>query len=227
MSVNNKPADPLATLRDSSMSTIIRDHIEAEIIDGSLKGGTHLTEIALAQRFNVSRGPIREALRTLEGQGLIKQQKNCGWFVRILSHDDITEVFAVRQILDDGLADMLATLPQTQLQSTTDNLASLATDMDLAIRLNDPSGFAKINQKFHNVLLDTTGNSRLIKLYRNMMGEVASHVAMSLAHTGAMTASNQEHHQMIDALLARDSQALRTLFRQHRDKTLARMLENT
>ena len=227
MSVTNKPDDLLTALRESSMATIIRDHIEADIIGGLLKGGSHLTEIALAQRFNVSRGPIREALRTLEGQGLVNQQKNCGWFVRLLSKEDIQEVFIVRKILDDGLADMLVAQAPEQLQIVADNLSALAAAMDQAISPHDSGTFAKLNQRFHNVLLEASNNSRLMKLYRNMMGEVASHVAMSLTCSGAMVVSNHEHYQMIDALLARDGAVLRILFQQHREHTLARMLEHS
>lgn len=225
MSVTNKPDDLLTALRESSMATIIRDHIEADIIGGLLKGGSHLTEVALAQRFNVSRGPIREALRTLEGQGLVNQQKNCGWFVRLLSQEDIEEVFTVRKVLDNGLADLLVAREPEQLQAVADNLNALATAMDQAISSRDSGAFAKLNQRFHNELLEASNNSRLLKLYRNMMGEVASHVARSLTSAGAMVISNYEHYQMIDALLARDAAELRNLFQQHREHTLARMLE--
>ncbi|MFA0520740.1 GntR family transcriptional regulator, partial [Vibrio sp. 10N.222.55.E8] len=104
--------------------------------------------------FSVSRGPVREALRTLEGQGLLEQRKNCGWFVRSLSSDEIKDIFIFREILDNGLSFLLTkNIEQSKFQDYLSELDGLIDAMDKAIIKEDQVKFAILNQKFHDTLI--------------------------------------------------------------------------
>ncbi len=224
-------ASDLETLRGTSIAAIVRATIEKEIISGLRHGGDHVTEQELTERFGVSRGPVREALRALEGQGLLEQKKNRGWFVKLLQRQEIEEIFEMRTILDNGLAHL-----QVKKYSSPNwingcrLLSNLVSEMDKAIALDDTGSYAQLNQEFHDALLSMVGNDHLTNTYRNMMGQLASHVVNSLTLKNAMILSNENHKDMINAITSHDEQRLCNIFSTHRMTTLERMsriLENS
>ena len=84
------------------------DQVRALIVRGELESGTHLVEGWMAERFGVSRGPVRDALRQLELEGLVETRRR-GVFVRGLSEDDIVELYAVRGALEGrAIRDVIA-----------------------------------------------------------------------------------------------------------------------
>lgn len=221
---NTSLASDLETLRGTSIASLVREKIEEEIISGQRRGGDHVTEQELTSRFGVSRGPVREALRALEGQGLLEQKKNRGWFVKVLDQDEVESVFEMRAILDNGLALLLA--KRNSSPENTNRLAELSrlvVEMDQAIDVNDTSTYARLNQSFHDTLLSMVGNDHLTSTYRNMMGQLASHVVSSLAQDHAMTSSNEEHKRMIGAIESGDAARLCDILTSHRLETLSRM----
>ncbi|WP_278922698.1 MULTISPECIES: GntR family transcriptional regulator [Pseudophaeobacter] len=219
-------ASDLDLLRGTSIASLVRAKIEDEIISGQRQGGDHVTEQELTSKFGISRGPVREALRALEGQGLLEQKKNKGWFVKVLNQHEVACVFEMRAILDNGLAALLVS--KRTSRSWEEGLKSLkrqVSDMDEAIRSNDTASYAKNNQAFHDTLLGMAGNDHLARTYRNLMGQLASHVANSLTLDDAMKISNAEHVDMIDAISEADERRLRQIFASHRVETLNRMTQ--
>lgn len=214
----------LHTLRSTSIASLVRTKIEEEIISGERQGGEHLSEQELTRTFQVSRGPVREALRALEGQGLLEQKKNRGWFVKRLSSQEVEQVFEMRDILDRGLAHLLAS--RRSSPSFSEHLCALeelVEQMSAAANQNDIRSYAKLNQSFHDALLSAAGNVHLTKTYRNMMCELASHVVKSLQLEDAIQISNTEHLEIIVAIKAGDEDRLYAVFTSHREHTRRRM----
>jgi DNA-binding GntR family transcriptional regulator len=96
----------LETLRSASLASVLAQELERMVISGDLKPGERINEQQLAQRFGVSRGPIREAVRSLEGAGLANGVTNRGVFVRRLSVSEVRELYDIRAALF-GLAGRL------------------------------------------------------------------------------------------------------------------------
>jgi DNA-binding GntR family transcriptional regulator len=224
MKQNVDVSNNLSILRGSSIATIVRDQLEQDIIAGVLSGGTHVSELTVAGQFGVSRGPVREALRSLEGQGILEQRKNCGWFVRSLSPEEIQEIFVFRQILDDGLSSLLIkNVEEENYEPCLLQLGELIDDMDNSIAQGDQGSFALQNQEFHDKLLILSGNARLRQTYRRVMGELASHVTESLKSEGSMLASNEDHKEIIQSLRDRDFSKVNECLKTHNDRTKLRM----
>jgi len=217
-------ATDLELLRGTSIASLVRSKIEDEIISGLRRGGDHVTEQELTSKFRISRGPVREALRALEGQGLLEQKKNKGWFVKVLDQYEVECVFEMRAILDNGLAALLMSKNATRSwEEGLKNLKRQVADMDKAIQANDTGHYAQQNQAFHDTLLGMAGNDHLARTYRNLMGQLASHVVNSLTIGNAMKSSNAEHVEMINAIYDGDEKRLRQIFTSHRVETLNRM----
>jgi GntR family transcriptional regulator of gluconate operon len=131
--------------------------VRALIVRGELEPGTHLVEGWMAERFGVSRGPVRDALRQLELEGLVETRRR-GVFVRGLSEDDIVELYAVRGALESrAVQDVIARradVDWTPLDGAVARMRAAAAD-------SDPSAFAAADLDFHSGFYDLGGNRRL------------------------------------------------------------------
>ena len=100
------PSDELTVLRTSSLASVVEREVERLILNGSFAPGERINENRLAAELGTSRGPIREAIRALEGSGLIVSIRNRGSFIRRLSVQEVREVYEIRSALF-GLAGKL------------------------------------------------------------------------------------------------------------------------
>lgn len=194
----------IAQLRENSLSGVVRHEIERLILSGELPTGTRVNENAIALRLGVSRGPVREACRALVELGLLDLIPNRGVFVRRLDRHDVEEVYDLRAGLT-GLAGSL--LASRVTDAEIDRLRALVAEMDKAAAAGDFRSFYPINLEFHDVILQLTGNSRLIKSYRALVKEFQLFRTHGLVQSDALRESNQEHHAILDALERRDADA--------------------
>jgi DNA-binding GntR family transcriptional regulator len=201
----------IAQLRENSLSGVVRHEIERLILSGELPTGTRVNENAIALRLGVSRGPVREACRALVELGLLDLIPNRGVFVRSLDRHDVEEVYDLRAGLT-GLAGSLLAAKVTDAQ--IDRLRLLVSEMDKAADGGDFRSFYPVNLEFHDVILQLTGNSRLIKSYRALVKEFQLFRTHGLVQSDALKESNQEHHAILSALEQRDvTAAYETSFR--------------
>ena len=100
-------------VRAKSLVDAVTERLEAAILGGELAPGSRLSEQRLATAFGVSRGPLREAIRRLEGRQLLRRTTNIGVHVTELSHEDLAELMTVREALE-GMACRLAAQTITQ-----------------------------------------------------------------------------------------------------------------
>src|SRR5262245_49905152 len=163
-----KSIPTIAQMRDNSLSGVVRHEIEQMIMSGELPTGARVNENAIALRLGVSRGPVREACRALVELGLLDLIPNRGVFVRRLDRHDVEEVYDLRAGLT-GLAGSLVSARISDAELA--RLRGLVTDMDQAAAAGDFPTFYPLNLEFHDVILQLTGNSRLIKSYRSLVKE--------------------------------------------------------
>src|ERR1700709_2538846 len=102
------PHPTLTLLQTSSLTSVVHGELERMILSGELAPGVKLTEMALATRLGVSRGPVREACRMLDEAGLVRTEKNRGVFVRDVPIDEAIEIFDLRAAMDELVGRRLA-----------------------------------------------------------------------------------------------------------------------
>src|SRR5271165_7528464 len=104
------PAVPTALqlVQTNSLPALVHAEIEQLILRGEFAIGQRVTEMQLATRFGTSRGPIREALRTLEESGLVRSEKHRGVFVREISVAEADEIYDIREALDQLIGQRVA-----------------------------------------------------------------------------------------------------------------------
>lgn len=186
---------------DQPLTLRVQGELERLIMSGELKGGDRINENLLAERFGVSRGPIREACRALTQDGLLHAIPNRGMFVRQVELSEALEVYDIRASLDDLTGRLLAArISDAQL----DALARLIDGMDAAAARHDLDIYYPANLEFHDSLLAYAGNRRLARLYRGLVKELHLFRRKGLLEADNMRISNEEHRQVLAALAKRD-----------------------
>jgi DNA-binding GntR family transcriptional regulator len=133
--------------------------LKSKIIKGSFKPGDKLVESRIAKQLEVSRTPVREALRQLAASGFVKMNPNQAIIVNDISIKDLREVLQIRGVLE-GLTARLAVPLITEGKIKV--LETCNENMEKFIRKNNVLAFGKESDKFHSVILEVCGNNRLI-----------------------------------------------------------------
>jgi DNA-binding GntR family transcriptional regulator len=204
--------DAIAQRRARSLTNIVQQELERMIVSGELRAGERLNEQALAQQFGVSRGPVREAMRSLERAQLICARLNHGFFVRGVSPEEIEEIYDVRAVVYGFVCQRLA------VQIADEELACLdacVSQMDEAIAANDPATYYRLNLEFHEQSITYARHGCARQTYRALINETHLTRQRSLHTPERMKASNDEHKALIAALKARDPELARQLGEEH------------
>jgi len=210
----------LQLVQTNSLPALVHAEIEQLILRGEFAIGQRVTEAELAARFGTSRGPIREALRTLEESRLVRSEKHRGVFVREISVAEADEIYDVREALDELIGQRVAARATPQQLR---DLEAAVTDMDAATGSQDIKRYHALNLKFHDMLVDFAGNSRLTESYRLLTKELLLFRLRGLQDGGGFAVSNTEHRAVVEAIAARDRTRAGRLLRQHAVDSRARM----
>jgi len=210
----------LQLVQSNSLPALVQVEIERLILSGELAVGEHVNESDLALRFGTSRGPIREALRALEESRLVRSEKNRGVFVREISVAEADEIYDVREALDQLIGQRVA---ERATPEQIRDLGTVLAQMDDAAGLQDFKSYHALNLKFHDMLVDFAGNSRLAESYRLLTKGLLLFRLRGLQDGGGLAVSNTEHKAVMKAVAARDSTRAGQLLRRHALESRARM----
>ncbi len=201
-SANTAPLDNVLSLvQNSSLTRLVADSVERLILSGELAPGAKLNEAVLADRFRVSRGPLREAFRLLEESGLIYQEKNRGAFVRVVELSEASELYDVRAGLDATAGRQLAQRINAEQLLVLRQL----TDQMKRVDSHDVAQFHRLNLEFHDQIIAMTGNLTLIETYRKLAKRLTLFRKRNLMAAMAIPHFAQEHTAIVDMLERRDA----------------------
>jgi DNA-binding GntR family transcriptional regulator len=199
-----------------SLVDVVAERIEAAIISGALEPGSRLSEQGLAASLGVSRGPLREAIRRLEGRKLLHRTPNIGVRVATLSLRNLHEVLQIRERLE-GLACALAARYMSDQQVTKLSLIVDAHEKrEAAVAEGANSYDVKEDFAFHQHIVNACRNERLTQMLSDDLSYLFRLYSDKLAggiHRGAEVLA--EHRAIIAAILARDPPAAEQAMREH------------
>jgi DNA-binding GntR family transcriptional regulator len=183
------------------------DTVRQFILGGSFLPGERLVEEDLAHRVGVSRTSIRDSLRRLAGEGLVRTEANRGTFVAEMSSEEIDEIFQLRAVLEGHATALAAVNGQPE---HWDQLSQKADEIDALLGQDlDPQafflGFQDSNTAFHAILLQASGSKRLQALTKSLI-ELPLVTMKQHNWPGEVKVrrSNEQHREIISALRARD-----------------------
>jgi phosphonate utilization transcriptional regulator len=202
----------LERIADHGLTQQVQQRLLNLITSGEITGGDKITEMSIAERLGVSRGPVREAFRALEESGLLVTERNRGVYVRNISPSEAVEIQEVRSALDEMAARRAATrLTAVQIR----DLDQLIRDMDACASNNDISGFYALNLQFHEQLVEWSGNAKLLATYRRLIKQLHLFRQKGLQPAGEMAHSNEAHRGILRHIALGDPDAAAKAMREH------------
>lgn len=210
-----------------STEAIATQSVRDYILGGRAPAGSRLTELALSERLQISRGTVRTALQRLSSEGLVRLVPYTGWEVIQLSGQDVWELYTLRASLE-ALAARLAAQNMTderrdELQDAFDRLSD-ACETGSARRISD-SDYA-----FHQLIVQSAEHQRLREQYRLIEQQTRLVIASSNALVGEPTEILRQHHPLFRALLAGNADLAGSLVEEHalgEGENLRRAMEQT
>jgi DNA-binding GntR family transcriptional regulator len=170
---------------------VIEEKLRSAILDGRLPAGIALRQQELATLFGVSRMPVREALRQLEAQSLLRVETHKGAVVAPLINEDATDAYALRILLESEA------LRQSIPLLTTDDIAQARTYIEQLEIETDYAEMGTLNRRFHMALYQRAPNKRLLKLVEDGLNEEERFLRFNLSEMGLGKLSQQDHWELL------------------------------
>jgi DNA-binding GntR family transcriptional regulator len=192
------------------------------IIEGALAPGERLPEKMLCDRFNISRTPLREAIRMLAAEGLVVLTPNRGATISTVTVADIDEMFPIMGSLE-ALAGELACQHITE-----DQLAEIRAfhfQMVLHYRRRELADYFRLNQAIHNKILAAANNPTLTAMHANLEVRICRSRYMANMSETRWANAVREHEEMLEALDARDGLRLADILKKHLENKRATVKE--
>ncbi len=213
--------DDLAVLKSVSLTSALERQLEKLIVEGELAPEDRLNEIQLAAHFGTSRGPLREATRSLEAKGFVEVIRNRGVFVRHLELEEACEIYDLRGALF-GLAGRL--VAERMSDELLARLKELVEGMELAAAKSDLDAYYPLNLEFHETILQASNNKTLIEEYKRLMNKMHLFRVKGLVQGGGLAVSNSEHAAMLEALATGDPERAHLTHWRHVQRAKQRMI---
>jgi DNA-binding GntR family transcriptional regulator len=209
-----------------SLTSAVADKLRDQIIRGEIPEGAQLRQDAIATQYQVSRIPVREALRQLDAEGLIAIVPNRGAIVPALSPADIEELFSIRALLEPEVLKL--SIPRLTEEDFAEAAAVLRKYVGELRREDHVSAWGRLNWQFHSILYSRANQPRSMAIIRNVNNSGERYTRLQLYLTQGMKRANEEHHQMLELCRQRDVSAACNLLREHiryAGESLKRVLE--
>ncbi|MEV4644861.1 GntR family transcriptional regulator [Saccharopolyspora sp. NPDC049357] len=188
--------------------------VRSGIIEGRHLPGEPLSETALAIEYDVSRTPVREALKQLQIEGLVEIRPRVGTFVRRPSRREVVELFELKEMLEGMAARLLASRGSVPI---LDELEDNIERSGHAVAKEDAEGYAGLVHEFHELLVRGADSTQLDTHYRKLMNQLAYHrfVSASLTRPGRLGASLSEHRHVLEMIKEKDGFGAEFAMRDH------------
>jgi DNA-binding GntR family transcriptional regulator len=198
--------DTRTTLRER-----IADGIRNAIVNGTIPAGSRVAEPDLAERFGISRTPVREALRQLESEGFITVVPRKGAIVASMSEKDISDFYDLKMVLE-GFAARQATHALTE--ADIDRMDAVNDAMLAAASQQEWRKAIELHNEFHEIFVSASGNDRLAAIDRNLVLQF-QRFRLILAMHGSIEGSARQHREIVAAFRARDAELAESLVRKN------------
>ena len=200
-------ANPLVGRQSSP--NVIAEALRQAIIEGKLSPGQTLRQETLANHFEVSRIPVREALRQLESEGWVVFERNRGARVSSLSAEEVREIYEIRASLE------VTALSMASAHHTPQTLAKAAEILRHSRLNHDHASFVTTNRDFHLALYGPAARPRLLSLVDSLHSQGERYLRLKLDIPTYKRQSDDEHEQIVNALQREDTNAAMNLLRAH------------
>jgi DNA-binding GntR family transcriptional regulator len=208
-------AEPLAIAPLAGRESLreqIATALRAAIVAGQMRPGVLYSVPTLAERFGVSATPVREAMLDLAKEGMVDSVRNKGFRITELADSDLDEITQLRALIEvPTVTGLAATITAEQVEA----LRPLAQAIVDGAAAGDLARYLEEDRRFHLQLLALAGNRRLVDVVGDLRSQTRLYGLGALVEQERLAASAAEHLELLDALLARDTERTETVMRRH------------
>jgi DNA-binding GntR family transcriptional regulator len=205
-------------------STVQR--IEAELMEeisvGDLSPGMRLDEVGLAERFGVSRTPIREALSRLTAQGILVQGEKRGVFVAEYSREELSQIFEAMHEIESACARIAS--QRLNLLARTEIEFAQSECMEAA-NAGDRAGYLRANEAFHMAIYKATGNPYMAEIATEFRRRTGPFRAKKFETKEDLIRSAESHQELISNIFSEDSATASSAMRSHMTESFVQTLK--
>lgn len=204
--------------RPPTAQQFVLGELRRAITTGRLRPGAPIRQDTLADELGVSRVPLREALKTLQGEGLVTYHAHRGYFVEELSLDDLREVYRIREILE---AEAVRQAVRHLTDEDLDVLEKAQLEVERAEAAGDILQMTEANRTFHMTLYEYAGMPRLTRLIGSLWDATDAYRSIYYGDGGNRSRVVAEHRATLQALRRRDADAAVEILDEHRARAVA------
>jgi len=189
--------------RPRTATDFVSDSLRRSILNGDLVGGTRLSLAEVAASFDVSTTPVREALRELSFEGLVRIDNYRGGVVNPVTREDVEEIVRIRQLLEPMAArEAVAGMTPEILASAEAILAEMATSDSWDV-------WVQGNRAFHQKIYEASSSRRLVSVINGLQNTQVVFVSATLRKSPFLKeTATRDHNDMVDAIRASDAERL-------------------
>ncbi|MEU6643481.1 GntR family transcriptional regulator [Saccharomonospora sp. NPDC046836] len=210
------------TAQRTSATDSAYEHLKHLILISELPPGTELREAGLTESTGFGRSPVREALRRLVQEGFVEVRPRQGYRVTVVTLASVRDLFEMRLLLEPAAVELAA---QRATQEELETLHALAHETYVHGDTRSYEQFLQDNRDFHVRIARAAGNERLARTLQVLLEEMQRLFFISLGNRDNASELMHEHHDLHDALLARDAQRAREIVIAQIEASRARVLE--
>ena len=208
----NDPITVSTLAERPSLRAEVADALRAAVISGQMRPGLVYSVPMLAGQFGVSATPVREAMLDLSNEGIVEAVRNKGFRVTEPTEKELDDVTHLRALIEVPTVAELATRADPEALRA---LRPLADPIVVSARAGDLIGYIEADRHFHLGLLALAGNERLVEMVSDLRDRTRLYGLEHLLAQGRLTASAEEHYELLDALLARDPRRAEEVMARH------------
>ena len=205
-------SDEKAEIRRFTLHEEVVERLREMIFEGQLTAGARVPEKELCIKLDISRTPLREALKVLANEALITLQPNRGAWITRLTQEHVDELFPIMGSLE-ALAGELACRNATETNIA--EVKALHYEMAMYYSKDDRANYFRTNRTIHEKIIEIAANPSLIQVYRSLSERVRRVRYLANKSNGDWDVSMKEHDAILLALEARDAVLLADLLRSH------------
>lgn len=192
--------------------------VKAAIVEGALPPGLLASEQQIASRLGMSRTPVHQALVRLEQEGWMEVIPRKGVRVAPISPSDMRDIYDALLALEVAAVSRLSMQSSHESEATLRTLEMVCDEADQALERHDLLGWAAADDRFHTLLVDSSGNRHIARLARSVMEQVQRARLLTLKLRPRPSASNADHRSILDAIKTHDSVLACDRMRTHRQR---------
>jgi len=207
--------------KEISLTHKIYKNLKEDIINLRFKEDSIITEKELAERYKVSKTPVREALKKLNSEGFIEVLPRKGYFIASISVEDLKNIFQIRMILEVGASEIA--IANASLNDI-EKLKEIANTKVKTINSKSYIEYSEINYRFHLLIAKSTNNNMLANMIEGVLNQLRRVLYKDLCNLDFENMKN-EHLKIVDAIEKKDISLVKIIMEKHLSDAKKRIFE--